>query len=160
MPSFVERVNGPEDFERIRNKAKKFGLPLMLFFSQDGRILNEMKFLSTEFRRRVLIAQIAFTKKENKNIFFEYGVRGQALIVVPPSSTDEEGQSGEGTQQPDVVVFDGRWNLHRLQTFFSEHALATEVKPKPAEKAKTEDAEGKKEQTTEPVKKESVKTEL
>ncbi|KAL7524829.1 hypothetical protein ACHAXR_002085, partial [Thalassiosira sp. AJA248-18] len=158
MPSFVERVNGPEDFEKFKNKAKKFGLPMMLFFSEDRRILNEMKFLSTEFRRRVLIAQIPFTKKENKNLFFEYGVRGRALLVVPPSSADgdEQDEFRGDNQSPDVVVFDGKWSLHRLQSFFSEHALKTEVKPKPAE-AKTEDKEDKQ---TEPAEKEKVKTEL
>mmetsp|Transcript_6946 Transcript_6946/g.15851 ORF Transcript_6946/g.15851 Transcript_6946/m.15851 type:complete len:169 (+) Transcript_6946:424-930(+) len=153
MPSFVERVNGPEDFEKFKTKAKKFGLPMMLFFSEDRRILNEMKFLSTEFRRRVLIAQIPFSKKENKNIFFEYGVRGQSLLVVPPSFTDG-GEQGV-PEQPDVVVYDGRWSLHRLQSFFSEHALTSEVKPKPTEKAKQEDKE-----QAESEKKEKVKTEL
>lgn len=148
MPSFVERVNGPEDFEKIKNKANKFGLPLVLFFSKDRRIMNEMKHLSTEFRRRVLIAQIPEVKKENRNLFFEYGVRGQALLVVPPAEQGSESSEGE-TQQPDVVVFDGKWNLHRLQTFVSEHALESEVKPKP-----------KVEEKAEPEKKEKVKTEL
>ncbi len=58
MPSFVERVNGPEDFQKFKTKATKYSLPMMLFFSEDRRILNEMKFLSTEFRRRVLVAQV------------------------------------------------------------------------------------------------------
>lgn len=158
MPSFVERVNGPEDFTKFKNKATKFGLPMMLVFSNDRRILNEMKFLSTEFRKRVLIAQIPSSKKENKNLFFEYGVRGQALIVVPPSDADEgeQGESGGGNQQPESVVFDGKWSLHRLQSFFSEHALKSEVKPKPTEKAKPEEKENK-EQSEE---KERVKTEL
>lgn len=153
MPSFVERVNGPQDFEKFKTKATKYGLPMMLFFSEDRRILNEMKFLSTEFRRKVLIAQIPFTKKENKNLFFEYGVRGQALLVVPPSIPGE-GEHVE-SQQADVVVFDGKWNLHRLQSFFSEHALKTEVKAKPAEKPKVME-----EEKVESEKKEKVKTEL
>ena len=58
MPSFVERINGSEDFQKFKTKATKYGLPMMLFFSEDRRILNEMKFLSTEFRRRVLVAQV------------------------------------------------------------------------------------------------------
>lgn len=113
-------------------------------------ILDNLPWCS-EFRRRVLIAQIPFTKKENKNIFFEYGVRGKALLVVPPAEQDE---SGEDKQQQDVA-FDGRWNLHRLQSFFSEHALKSEVKPKPQEEPKTEDKE-----QAEPEKKEKIKTEL
>jgi len=158
MPSFVERVNGPEDFTKIKNKAKKYGLPMILFFSEDRRILNEMKYLSTEFRKRVLIAQISFSKKENKKIFFEYGVRGQALLVVPPSVTDEgeQDESGEGNQQPDVVMFDGKWSLHRLQSFFSEHALQSMVTPKPTEEAKAKEKEEKEQRE----KQEKVKTEL
>mmetsp|Transcript_20881 Transcript_20881/g.33943 ORF Transcript_20881/g.33943 Transcript_20881/m.33943 type:complete len:174 (-) Transcript_20881:275-796(-) len=158
MPSFVERVNGPEDFTKVKNKAKKFGLPMMLVFANDRRILNEMKFLSTEFRRRVLIAQIPFSKKENKNLFFEYGVRGQALIAVPPSETveGEQGDLEDSNQRPKEFVYDGKWSLHRLQSFFAEHALATEVKPKPTEKAKAEE-KGEKEQSE---KKDRVKTEL
>ena len=127
---------------------------MMLLFSEDRRILNEMKFLSTEFRRRVLIAQIPFTKKENKNIFFEYGVRGQALLVVPPSISGG-GEQNDEPDQTDTVVFGGKWNVHRLQSFFSEHALKTEVKPKPAEKLKVEDKD-----QAQSGEKEKVKTEL
>jgi hypothetical protein len=58
MPSFVERIDGSEDFQKFKTKATKYGLPMMLFFSEDRRILNEMKFLSAEFRRRVLVAQV------------------------------------------------------------------------------------------------------
>jgi len=152
MPSFVERVNGPEDFDKFKKKANKFGLPMiLLFFSEDRRQMNEMKYLSTEFRKKVLIAQIPFTKKENKPIFFEYGVRGQALLAVPPSSGDE----GEDQQRSNEIVFDGKWSLHRLKTFFKEHALEKEVQPpKP-----TEEKEKPVEEKTE-RKKEKVKTEL
>lgn len=168
MPSFVERVNGPEDFEKFKNKAGRFGLPMMLFFSEDRRISNEMKFLSTEFRRRVLVAQIPFAKKENKNIFFEYGVRGRALLVVPPASENNDAELGDdGNGNPsNLTVFDGKWNLHRLQGFFSEHALKSEVKqPKPTtekkKKKEEEEEEATKKKTTEPpVEKQKVKTEL
>jgi hypothetical protein len=155
MPSFVERVNGEEDFLKFQNKAKKYGLPMVLFFSEGRRILNEMKFLSAEFRRRVLIAQIPFTKKENKSLFFEYGVRGQALLVVPPRSTEEGGEEQSDEDKQNLVVFDGKWNLHRLQSFISEHALKSEVKlPKPAEKKEQQETQ------QENTKKEHVKTEL
>ena len=160
MPNFVERVNGAEDFEKFRRKATKHGLPMMLFFSEDRRILNEMKFLSTEFRRRVLIAQIPWTKKENKPIFLEYGVRGQALLAVPPTGVEMEEQPiSEGiNQQQDVVVFEGKWNLHRLQSFFNEHALKSEVKPKTPEKPKIEGEEGR--ASDEAASSEKIRTEL
>lgn len=146
MPSFVERIVGVDEFAKFKNKAAKYALPMVLFFSEDRRVMNEMKFLSTEFRRRVLVAQIPLTKKENKNILFEYGVRGRALLVVLP-------QDGE------VVTFDGKWSFHRLQSFFSEHALKEEVKPKQL----TDDKEvhGKSQESEElKVKKERVKAEL
>mmetsp|Transcript_17409 Transcript_17409/g.36283 ORF Transcript_17409/g.36283 Transcript_17409/m.36283 type:complete len:211 (-) Transcript_17409:221-853(-) len=146
MPNFVERVNGEEDFEKFQKKARKYGLPMMLFFSEDRRITNEMKFLSTEFRRRVLVAQIPFTKKENRPVFLKYGVRGQALLVVPPIDSED----GDSNQQSNEVVFDGKWNLHRLQTFFLDHALKSEVKPQSREKEREEINKAK----------ERVKTEL
>ena len=145
MPSFVERINGSEDFEKFKTKATKYGLPMMLVFSENS-VVNEMKYLSTEFRRRVLVAHISLSKKENKNIFFEYGVRGQALITTVPNTTSD----GEEEKQS-LVTFDGKWNLHRLRSFFAEHALKTEVKPKKLEM---------KEKEEELQQKQKVKTEL
>jgi hypothetical protein len=146
MPSFVERIVGVDEFTKFKNKAAKYALPMVLFFSDDRRVMNEMKFLSTEFRRRVLVAQIPLTKKENRNISFEYGVRGRALLVIPP-------QDGE------VVTFDGKWSFRRLQSFFSEHALKEEVKPKQPTDNKAE--QGKSQESEElKVKKEQVKVEL
>ncbi len=146
MPSFVERISGSEDFEKFRTKAKKYGLPMMLVFSENRLVLNEMKYLSTEFRRRVLVAHISQSKKENRNIFFEYGVRGQALITAVPHADD-------GEEKQSLVTFDGKWNLHRLRSFFTEHALNTEVKPKPkSDEAKKADEV--------PQQKQTVKTEL
>lgn len=148
MPSFVERISGPDDFDKFQAKANKYGLPMMLVFSENRLVMNEMKYLSTEFRRRVLVAHISLSKKENRNIFFEYGVRGQALITIPPTDGGEVKQS--------LVTFDGKWNLHRLRSFFAEHALKTEVKPKPKpdEEAKT------KEEDLPSKQKQKIKTEL
>ena len=146
MPSFVERISGSEDFEKFKAKATKYGLPMMLVFSENRLVMNEMKYLSTEFRRRVLVAHISLSKKENRNIFFEYGVRGQALISAAP-------HTGDGEEKHSLVTFDGKWNLHRLRSFFTEHALKTEVKsqPKPDETKKKEEV---------PPEKQKVKTEL
>lgn len=59
---------------------------------------------------------------------------------MPPSSTDgvgDENVSGEGSNP--LITFDGKWALHRLQSFFYTHALKSEVKPNPAVKADTEE---------------------
>jgi hypothetical protein len=81
----------------------------------------------------LLIAQIAYTKQENKSIFLEYGVRGQALLVVPPSTTaNTEDDISEGRDNKQLIAYDDndKWNLHQLQNFFTEHALKSEVKAK------------------------------
>merc|ERR1711862_374621 len=149
MPSFVERVSAPEDYERIQNKADKFGLPLFLVFS--GRLPNEFKWLSTEYRRRVLVAHVG-TKKELKELYFKFGVivNGKAVLVVPPAG---EGDATEGSQR--AVSFDGKWVMHRLKPFFDEHALETEVRPKPKEETKKEEEPAAPEED-----KPKVKTEL
>lgn len=150
MPNFVERVSAPEDYERIQAKADRFGLPLFLVFS--GRLTNEFKWLSTEYRRRVLVAQVG-TKKELKELYFKFGViiNGKAVLVVPPA--EEGGDAVEGSQR--AVSFDGKWVMHRLQPFFKEHALETEVKPKPKEETKKEEEPAAPEEE-----KQKVKTEL
>lgn len=157
MPSLVERINGSEEFDKFKTKAEKYGLPMFLFFSEGRLMNNEAKYFSIEYRRRVLIAHIAYTKKENKSIFLEYGVRGQALLVVPPSATSNtEDDVSEGRDNKQPIAFDGKWNLHGLRKFFTEHALQSEVKQKPEASAKMEEKE-----RGETVMKENVvKTEL
>lgn len=141
MPSFVERISDSEDFEKFKTKARKYGLPMILVFTEGRRVMNEMKYLSTEFRRRVLVAHISMSKNENKNVLFEFGVRGQALIAIP----HEEDIQG-------LITFDEKWNLHRLQSFFTEHALKSEVQQKP----KQDEMKAKKDVQKKPT----VKTEL
>lgn len=77
-------------------------------------------------------------------------MRGNALIAVPPSGTDGD---EEGMQQQEII-FDGKWSLHRLQSFFKGIALEHEVKPKPAEEKVKEEEE------KEDEKKKKMKTEL
>jgi hypothetical protein len=69
------------------------------------------------------------------------GVRGQALIAVPQ------------VESKGLITFDGKWNLNRIQSFFSEHALKSEVKPKTktGEERKVKDDEERKQK---------IKTEL
>lgn len=158
IPSYVERVNGPEEFQKYHEKADKYGLPKVIWFSKDRMTTNELKFLSAEFRKRVLIAQVPYTKKDNRKLFLEYGVRGQALIVVPPSVADETGENNG--QADNLIVFEGKWSLHRLQTFMSEHALKSEVKPIANKQPEGEPKEEKKSDKEEAPKKEKVRTEL
>jgi len=153
MPNFVESPKDVEDFERIRAKAKKYGLPLLLVFSSSSRTINEFKYLSTEYRRRVLVVQVSGSNKKLKELFFRFGVilNGNSLLAVPPT---EEGSDADDSHN--AISYDGKYSLHRLQTFFSEHALDSEVKPK----SPTSGEEGKKDEPNVEEKKQKVKTEL
>ena len=115
---------------------------------------DEFKYLSTEYRRRVLVVQVSGSNKKLKELFFRFGVilNGNALLAVPPT---EEGSDVDDSQN--AISYDGKFSLHRLQTFFSEHALESEVKPKSPSASGEED---KKDEPTVEEKKQKVKTEL
>ena len=93
------------------------------------------------------------SNKKLKEVFFRFGVilNGNALLAIPPT---EEGSDVDDSQN--AISYDGKYSLHRLQTFFSEHALESEVRPK----SPSSEEEGKKDEPNVEEKKQKVKTEL
>lgn len=146
MPEFIEHVKSEKGLLAFEEKAERNGLPQVLLFTSKAGTKPLTKFLSAEFRRRILLAQIEPTKP-NQAAIDKYGITEfPALIVVPPPS--EEGGAA------DVVRYEGKsFARAKLQMFLSTHARdkAVEVKKKPPAAAKKEE---------ELPKKESVKTEL
>jgi len=132
MPNFVERVNGERDFASVREKAGRNGLPLAVLFSSKAGTSPLTKYLSTEFRRRLLLAEVPPTNN-NKVIMEEYGVKDlPALILLPPSE--------EGEREAELIRYHGEsFAKHRLQTFLGEHALKKKVCPKPKKEAETKE---------------------
>ena len=74
MPSYVTRIFGARDLEKFDAQATKYALPRFLVVSKDPRGTSAVtKALSTEFRRRALVAEVKATKK-NADIIKELGV--------------------------------------------------------------------------------------
>lgn len=148
MPNFVERVsNGKTGLTSFSAKAERNGLPQALLFTSKAKTLSMTKFLSTEFRRRLLIGEIHPTKP-NKEIMDLYGVTDlPALIIIPPPSEDSS---------PDPIRYEGDgFTKHKLQSFLSKHVLKDPVFPTKKKKEEVVDDTNAKEQ-----KPETVKTEL
>jgi protein disulfide-isomerase A6 len=152
MPSFIERVAGTFSLEKYQEKATKHGLPQVLLFTSKAKTLPISKYLSTEFRRRLLLAEIHPTKP-NKDVMEKYGITElPALIVIPPDGGEPIRYDGDG------------FTKNKLQSFLSKHALKEKVLP-PKKKPKEDDETAKKPEEEEEAKKEEekparVKTEL
>lgn len=137
MPNFIERVNGLKDMSAFEEKAKRHGLPMALLFTSKPNTSPLTKYLSTEFRRRLLLTEIKPTKP-NKEIIEQYGVTDfPALIVILPNDEEKIGP----------ILYDGDgFSRHRLHSFLSKHALKDKVfsKKKEAPKQEQNDGENKK----------------
>lgn len=81
MPNFMERVTlGEEDFKKIHGKAKKFGLAQAVFFTKKSQPTALLKFLSAEFRRRLLLVHAPPTAK-NQEALSNYGLNVGEVVL-------------------------------------------------------------------------------
>jgi hypothetical protein len=127
MPNYSERITyGADDLQKASAKAAKYGLPRALFFTSKPRTSTLTKYLSTEFRRRLLLVEIPPTKN-NQQLMKEYGVDPDnlpALVIVPPST----GGVDEPSARNENIRYDGEdYTRHRLNSFLSKHALKEKV---------------------------------
>mmetsp|Transcript_49261 Transcript_49261/g.73310 ORF Transcript_49261/g.73310 Transcript_49261/m.73310 type:complete len:142 (-) Transcript_49261:329-754(-) len=132
MPNFIEKVNGQKGLSAFEEKATRNGLPQVLLFTSKANTSSLTKYLSTEFRRRLLLGEV-YPSKTNKEIMEKYGVTSlPAMIVIPP---------GDAEAEPIRYDADG-FSRHRLHSFLSKHALKDKVFPKKKEKeAKSQHSE-------------------
>ena len=149
IPSFIEKVNGVKELTAFEEKAARNGLPQVLLFTAKPNTSPLTKYLSTEFRRRILLAEIKPTKP-NKDTIEKYGIKDfPAMVVIPPAGEDNSGT--------EVIRYDGDgFTRNKLQSFLSKHALKKPVIP-PKKKKKEPEGDGAKKDES---KKEGVKTEL
>lgn len=140
MPNFAEQiVNGPKDLDKFEGKAAKHGLPKAMLFVSKAETIPLTKFLTTEFRRKLLIAEVKPTKK-NKEIMDKYGVVDLPALVVFPLAS-EEGE--EASDAPEFVRYEGEgFSKNKLHSFLSKYALKKMVVPKKKTEA-TGDSETK-----------------
>jgi len=152
MPDFTTVVSFPSDHQKAADKAANYGLPRAVLFTSKPKVTALLKYLSTEFRRKLLLIVVTPTKK-NAELYPEYGITPDqlpALIVVDP----------DGKQ----IKYDGEdFSRRKLEQFLGEHALKEAVyQPIEKRQAASEEAppspkEGEKEAEPEPDK---IKVEL
>eukprot|EP00750_Incisomonas_marina_P032454 INCI9181.2.p3 GENE.INCI9181.2~~INCI9181.2.p3 ORF type:complete len:119 (-),score=33.59 INCI9181.2:410-766(-) len=85
MPSFVERVKTTKNLDDFLAKADKFNLPKILLFTnkKNSDLKPVYKALSTEYRRRVLVAHVKESATDAKEILKQFGLKKfPALIAV------------------------------------------------------------------------------
>lgn len=130
MTSYVERISFQDDLTKALAKADKYGLPKAILFPSKPKTSSVVKYLSTEFRRRLLLVEVVPTKK-NESILKEYGLSTDqlpALVIIK-----------EGTGEK--VVYEGKdFTRRKLERFMSEHAKKEPVyKPVDSESADASD---------------------
>jgi len=152
MPNFVEKiVTGLGDFSAFQDKASRNGLPQAILFTSKANTSPLTKYLSVEFRRRVLVAEISPTKM-NKDVIDKLGIKDFPALVIIPVSSDTPA---------DYVHYSGEsFSRIKLHSFLSKHARKDKVAPKKKETVHKEDGEPPLEKESPPVKRETVHTEL
>lgn len=130
LPNYSERVKfGKEDYDRLSNKAKRFGLPMAVVFTTKAKTSSTIKWLSAEYRRKLFFVEIPPSDK-NEGLEAEiFGATGgndaasATLYVVSPDGG--------------VVQYEGdSFARRKLQDFLKPHAL---TKPALEPLASTED---------------------
>jgi len=132
MPEFAEKVvNGQKDMDTFEAKAAKYGLPKAILFTSKSDTMPLTKYLSTEFRRKLLFAEVKPTKK-NKEIMEKYGVTDlPALFVVSNGSTINEEMTSDSSNEEEIVRYDGdSFSKIKLESFLSKYALKKIVEKK------------------------------
>lgn len=136
MNSFVERIKGEEGMQGFEAKAGRNGLPQAILFTSKASTMSLTKFLSVEFRRRLLLGEVHPTKP-NGVLLERFGVtETPALLVFPPASVDAEASAG----QPEPILYEGEFTRRKLHSFLSGHALKEAVFPPSKPKADEADA--------------------
>lgn len=119
MPNYVERIAfGEEDLSKVDAKAQKYGLTKAIFFTSKPKTTVLLKYMSTEFRRRLLIVQVPPTTK-NQAILEKYGLssggdRLPALIVETPN----------GEQ---IAYAENDFSKRKVERFLRQHAAKDAV---------------------------------
>lgn len=125
MDSFIERINGASALEKFHTKALEYGLPRALVFAKTDS--HVVKYMSVEFRRRLLIGEVKATKNNN-DIIKQYGIKDFPKVVV---------LQDDGTP----ILMEKKPSFNKLNLFFSKHALKKPVFGKVSERAANEEKE-------------------
>lgn len=125
IPTYVERIKfGTDDYNKMKGKADKYGLPIALLFTSKTSTSTNVKWLSTEYRRRMLLVEVPPVAK-NENLRKEIigdnkdddKQKLPALYIIPPSGSDGKITKYESSD----------YKIRKLQDFFDQHALKEPV---------------------------------
>jgi len=140
LPSYVvERAKaGAPDLNRVKAKAARYGLPVAVVVTTKTSTSTTVKWLSVEFRRRMLLVEVPPTEK-NKGLRRELlqlvsnSTSGSsddsdgnlpALFVIPP----QQGSSPSSLSTTAIQPYQGEtFSRRKLQDFLEKHALKTPV---------------------------------
>jgi len=128
IPNFVDRIKfGVDDYLKIKQKANKYGLPMaVLFTSKTTSTSTSIKWLSTEYRRRMLLVEIPPVDKNSQLWRLIIGEDGDSdedmilpgLYMIPPNDDDKS----------KIIKYEGDdYKRRKLQDFFNERALKEPV---------------------------------
>lgn len=125
MPNSIQRVNSKKSFETFAEKADKYALPKLVLVTKESSSTVEAKSLSTEVRRRALVAEVR-ASKPNKDIIAGLNLddwlrdkSGPKTVVV---ALKGEGITGKAVP----MKVGGKYPAFKLKTakkFFTKFAL-------------------------------------
>eukprot|EP00944_MAST-04C_sp_MAST-4C-sp1_P007964 g7964.t1 len=135
MNSFVEVISNPKKYEKYVEKSNKFGLPKALLFTKSTSTKPLLKYMSTEFRRKLLIGEVRMTKV-NKSILKQYSIAFGADTTLE-----------EQLLPPPLVLQNskGKFTFNKVRNFLQKHALKEAVKGPVKKEQKSEPEATKKE---------------
>jgi hypothetical protein len=119
MPDYSKRITlGETHMEEARDYAEKYGLPVALWFTSKSQTPALVKFMSTEFRRRLLTLEIP-TTPNNQGVLEEYGFSNSTafpeLLIIPANS---------GWSKGSVIRYEeDTFSPRQLKDFLSPHVL-------------------------------------
>ena len=179
MPDYSDKIKkGMVDLETFHEKGKRNNnIPRAILFTSKSNTSPVTKYLSTQFRRRLLVGEVKVvesSKKDgkisspNQEILDHYGITKLPALVVVVTTTSEE--SGGNEEEDKVIIYDGdSYSRQRLERFLSDYAWKEPYfSPPTKEKKKGNDDEGggdgdaaaNKEDTKKKKKKQKVHTEF
>ena len=147
MPDYSDKIKkGLKDLETFHEKGKRNNnIPRAILFTSKSNTSPVTKYLSTQFRRRLLVGEVKVveSKKDdgkispNQEILDHYGItKLPALVVVV--TTDAE------SSEDKVTIYDGdSFSRQKLERFLNDYAWKEPYFPPPS-KEKTK--EGKKDE--------------
>jgi len=133
MPNYITRLKSAADLPAFIEKADKYALPKVLLFTKAKTTQTLTKHLSTEFRRRALVATVKLSKA-NMELIKKFKVDKKANNVLMVL--------GDGDAEP--TVFDKKFNMKHSLKFLGEHCLKKPYFEDDAAQAKLKAREGEK----------------